>query len=106
MAFNQIAVVGAGAWGMALANVIARAGRSVTLGTRDPLSAAAIMQRAAIPAEGRVGGLGARQRDHLLAEFPGESPSTVADAACAGYGQRRVPAGTSPATSASAAARR
>src|SRR5215467_3885338 len=68
--------------------------------------AAAIMQRAAIPAEGRVGGLGARQRDHLLAEFPGESPSTVADAACAGYGQRRVHAGTSPATSASAAARR
>ena len=49
MAFNQIAVIGAGAWGVALANVIARAGRSVTLGTRDPLSAAAIMQRRESP---------------------------------------------------------
>jgi len=49
MAFNQIGVIGAGAWGVALANVIARAGRSVTLGTRDPLSAAAIMQRRESP---------------------------------------------------------
>ena len=29
MAFDRIAVVGAGAWGCALANVIARAGRPV-----------------------------------------------------------------------------
>ncbi len=34
MAFDRIAVVGAGAWGTALANVIARAGRSVLLGAR------------------------------------------------------------------------
>ena len=34
--------------------------------------AAAIMERAGIPAERRVGGLGARQREHLLAEFPGD----------------------------------
>jgi len=33
--------------------------------------AAAIMERAGIPAERRIGGLGARQREHLLAEFPG-----------------------------------
>jgi glycerol-3-phosphate dehydrogenase (NAD(P)+) len=39
MAFDQIAVIGAGAWGMALANVITRAGRSVTLAARDPRSA-------------------------------------------------------------------
>jgi hypothetical protein len=31
--------------------------------------AAATMERAGIPAERRVGGLGARQREHLLAEF-------------------------------------
>src|SRR5215468_306632 len=49
MAFNQIAVIGAGAWGVALANVIARSGRNVTLGTRDPPSAAAIMQRRESP---------------------------------------------------------
>jgi hypothetical protein len=34
--------------------------------------AAAIMERAGIPAERRVGGLGARQREQLLAEFAGE----------------------------------
>ena len=37
MAFDRIAVVGAGAWGCALANVIARAGRPVLLATRDRL---------------------------------------------------------------------
>jgi glycerol-3-phosphate dehydrogenase (NAD(P)+) len=35
MTLDRIAVVGAGAWGTALANVIARAGRSVLLATRD-----------------------------------------------------------------------
>jgi glycerol-3-phosphate dehydrogenase (NAD(P)+) len=35
MSFDRIAVVGAGAWGCALANVIARAGRSVLLAARD-----------------------------------------------------------------------
>src|SRR5499433_389917 len=35
MAFDHIAVVGAGAWGTALANAIARAGRPVLLATRD-----------------------------------------------------------------------
>jgi glycerol-3-phosphate dehydrogenase (NAD(P)+) len=49
MPFHQIAVMGAGAWGIALANVNARAGRAVTLGTRDPLGAAAIAQRRESP---------------------------------------------------------
>jgi len=49
MAFDQIAVIGAGAWGLALANVITRAGRSVTLGTRDPASAADITKRRESP---------------------------------------------------------
>ncbi len=35
MTFDHIAVVGAGAWGSALANVIARAGRAVLLAARD-----------------------------------------------------------------------
>jgi hypothetical protein len=34
--------------------------------------AAAIMERAGIPAERRIGGLGSRQREHLLAELPGQ----------------------------------
>ena len=34
--------------------------------------AAASMERAGIPAGRRVGGLGARQREHLLAEIPGQ----------------------------------
>ncbi len=39
MTFDHIAVVGAGAWGSALANAIARAGRAVLLATRDRASA-------------------------------------------------------------------
>jgi glycerol-3-phosphate dehydrogenase (NAD(P)+) len=49
MAFDQIAVVGAGAWGVALGNVLTRAGRSVTLGTRDPASAAEIIRQRESP---------------------------------------------------------
>jgi len=39
MAFERIAIVGTGAWGTALANATARAGRSVTLASRDQASA-------------------------------------------------------------------
>ncbi len=39
-AFAHIGVIGAGAWGTALANAAARAGRQVTLWTRDPAHAA------------------------------------------------------------------
>jgi glycerol-3-phosphate dehydrogenase (NAD(P)+) len=42
MAFDHIAVLGAGAWGTALANILARSGRSVTLWARDPALAGAI----------------------------------------------------------------
>ena len=42
MAYDRIAVLGAGAWGTALANVLARAGRTVTLWARDQQSADAI----------------------------------------------------------------
>jgi glycerol-3-phosphate dehydrogenase (NAD(P)+) len=40
MAFDRIAVLGAGAWGIALANAVARAGRAVTLYARDAQAAA------------------------------------------------------------------
>lgn len=36
MSFDRIAVIGAGAWGVALANVTVRAGRAVSLWARDP----------------------------------------------------------------------
>jgi glycerol-3-phosphate dehydrogenase (NAD(P)+) len=39
MAFDRIAVIGAGAWGTALANVIARAGRTVLLAARHRAAA-------------------------------------------------------------------
>ena len=42
MIAERIAVLGAGAWGTALANVVARAGRRVTLWARDAASAKAI----------------------------------------------------------------
>src|SRR5687768_6897259 len=42
MSLDRVTVLGAGAWGSALANVAARAGRRVTLWARDPKAAAAI----------------------------------------------------------------
>jgi glycerol-3-phosphate dehydrogenase (NAD(P)+) len=49
MSFDRIAVIGAGAWGVALANVITRAGRSVTLAARDAQSATIIGERRESP---------------------------------------------------------
>jgi glycerol-3-phosphate dehydrogenase (NAD(P)+) len=42
LTLDRIAVIGAGAWGTALAAVAARAGRSVTLWARDPATVSAI----------------------------------------------------------------
>ena len=47
--FDTIAVVGAGAWGTALANVAARAGRTVILLARDEATAASIASRRESP---------------------------------------------------------
>jgi glycerol-3-phosphate dehydrogenase (NAD(P)+) len=44
MTFEHIAVVGAGAWGTALANTIARTGRPVLLAARDRASADALVE--------------------------------------------------------------
>jgi glycerol-3-phosphate dehydrogenase (NAD(P)+) len=49
MAFDRIAVIGAGAWGTALANSTARAGREVTLWARDPAAVAAIASKRESP---------------------------------------------------------
>jgi glycerol-3-phosphate dehydrogenase (NAD(P)+) len=49
MTYQSIAVVGAGAWGAALANVAARAGRDVVLVARDAETAAAIREAGASP---------------------------------------------------------
>src|SRR5258708_27111577 len=49
MAFERIAIVGTGAWGTALANAMARAGRAVTLASRDQASADAIARARASP---------------------------------------------------------
>jgi glycerol-3-phosphate dehydrogenase (NAD(P)+) len=45
MAFDRIAVLGGGAWGTALANVTARAGREVTLWEHDPDNAEQLAQK-------------------------------------------------------------
>jgi glycerol-3-phosphate dehydrogenase (NAD(P)+) len=49
MSFERIAVVGAGAWGTALANTIARAGRAVLLATRDRAGADLLVERRESP---------------------------------------------------------
>jgi glycerol-3-phosphate dehydrogenase (NAD(P)+) len=49
MTFQYVAVVGGGAWGTALANVITRAGRNVLLATRDRAGAELIAERRESP---------------------------------------------------------
>jgi glycerol-3-phosphate dehydrogenase (NAD(P)+) len=49
MSFDKIAVIGAGAWGVALANVITRTSRSVTLVARDAPSATVIGEQRESP---------------------------------------------------------
>ncbi len=49
MSFQCIAVIGAGAWGTALANCAARAGREVTLWARDPAAIATIAAKRESP---------------------------------------------------------
>ena len=49
MTFEHIAVVGAGAWGCALAGVLARSGRAVLLATRDRSGAEALVSRRESP---------------------------------------------------------
>jgi len=48
-AFQHIGILGAGAWGSALANIAARAGRRITLWARDPQIAETIARRRESP---------------------------------------------------------
>jgi glycerol-3-phosphate dehydrogenase (NAD(P)+) len=65
--FQSIAVVGAGAWGTALANAAARAGRDVTLIARDPDHAAAMAARR--ENERRLPGVGLEDRVSVTADL-------------------------------------
>lgn len=49
MTFQRVAVLGGGAWGIALANALTRAGRDVTLWARDADAVAAIRSRGESP---------------------------------------------------------
>jgi glycerol-3-phosphate dehydrogenase (NAD(P)+) len=69
MPAQRIAVVGAGAWGTALANVIARVGRRVTLWARNPAITAAIVATRESP---RLPGVRIDDRVTIAALFDGE----------------------------------
>ena len=79
---DHIAVVGAGAWGIALANVIARAGRAVLLATRDGAGAEVLVNRRESPRlpgvrlDERVGvapaGVAVGQYDAILLAVPSQ----------------------------------
>ena len=73
MPFRHVAVLGAGAWGTALANVAARPGRDVTLWSRDPGLAAEMRDRR----ENRRSLPGVRLADAVV---PCADPAAVADA--------------------------
>src|SRR5260370_8039286 len=62
--------------------------------------AAAVMERAGIPAERRIGGLGARQREQPLAEFPGGCPRPALDAIRGGVPAEGPPAPSTPSRAA------
>src|SRR5256885_3301366 len=80
MSFDKIAVIGAGAWGVALANVITRAGRDVTLVARDAQSVAVVGEQRESPRlpgiklhdQVRVASASAARHDALLLAVPAQ----------------------------------
>src|SRR5262245_5323233 len=66
MTLDHIGVIGAGAWGSALANIAARAGRDVTLWGRNPTTTAAI---AATRENPRLPGIRIDERVAVTAEL-------------------------------------
>ncbi len=90
MSFDRISLLGAGSWGSALANAIARAGRSVTLWARDPAHAAALLRDRespylpGIPIDERVGVTAslaeAAVADAILIVVPAQAMRAVATA--------------------------
>src|SRR5215831_16391015 len=75
LALDRIAVMGAGAWGTALANTLARAGRAVTLIARDEAAAATLRSRHESP---RLPGVRLEDRVAVTADI---TAATGADAA-------------------------
>jgi len=90
MAVERIAVIGAGAWGTALANTAARAGRDVTLWARDPAAVALLTTTRENPRlpgirlDDRVAATGAiadvAQADAVLLAVPAQDLRTAATA--------------------------
>src|SRR6187401_1993603 len=90
MTFQRIAVVGAGAWGTALANCAARAGRDVTLWVRDAAMVAqltATRENPRLPGirlDERIAATGAivdvAQADAVLLAVPAQDSRTAATA--------------------------
>jgi glycerol-3-phosphate dehydrogenase (NAD(P)+) len=74
VSFERIAVVGAGAWGVALANAAARAERSVTLVARDESAAAAIAKNRESP---RLPGIRVDPRVGMTAGLPPEAEAVL-----------------------------
>ncbi len=74
MTFDRIAVVGAGAWGVALANVAARAGCTVTLVARDRKAADAIASARESP---RLPGIAIDPRVQVSAAFGGQTRAVL-----------------------------
>src|SRR5580704_744157 len=74
MRFERIGVVGAGAWGSALANIATRAGRRVSMFVRDPLVLATIMATRENP---RLPGIGL---DHRVVATADLAEAVEADA--------------------------
>jgi len=89
-ALRRIAVLGAGAWGTALANIAARAGREVTLWSRDAAFAAGLAQnrenprlpgiRLADPVATTATLAAAADADAVLLVVPAQAVRTVATA--------------------------
>jgi glycerol-3-phosphate dehydrogenase (NAD(P)+) len=67
MTYSHIGIVGAGAWGSALANAIARAGRTVTLAARDEAAANVIARTRTSP---RLPDVTFDERVHVIATGP------------------------------------
>lgn len=72
MTFERITVYGAGAWGAALANTAARAGRTVTLIARDKKAATAIATKRESP---RLPGVALDKRIEVIGDAADASPN-------------------------------
>jgi glycerol-3-phosphate dehydrogenase (NAD(P)+) len=88
--YQSVAVIGAGAWGTALAGVAARAGRDVTLCARDAAAAAAMMashenpRLPGVPLDARIAATGdlgfAARADFILLVVPAQNLRAAATA--------------------------